>query len=103
MAVGGCQLRYRDWVILGEITTMKAMLNTCEGELRVLRPVKTRKETLSPFLYSVVQLSRCTCSPLKHAGWAALPWGCAMQEGTDGPNGPDPKREILPSPHQEGK
>lgn len=26
-----------------------------------------------------------------------------MQGGTDGPNGPDPKREILRSPHQEGK
>jgi len=70
-AAGGCQLRYHDWIILGEITTLKAVLNKCEGKFRASGPGKQRKETASLFLYGVVQLGRCTCSPLKHAGWAA--------------------------------
>lgn len=47
------------------------MLNKCEGEFRASGLGMGRKEMLSPFLYSVVQLGRCTCSPLKHARWAA--------------------------------
>lgn len=71
-AMGGCQLRYSDWIILGEITTLKAMLNIGEGEFMASGPGKGRKETLSLFLYSVVQLGICTCSPLKHTGWAVV-------------------------------
>lgn len=47
---GSCQLRYCDWVILGKITTLKVMLNNCEGEFRASGPGKGRKELLSPVL-----------------------------------------------------